>query len=242
MTSDVPTHVHGHAHVPDKGGVVIADKEDINKDKDATAAEDSASSEYHRELIDETTQDNHSTHSSPHAHSHSHRYNKHTEERFNSKASKEKLNKNKDSTNEVKPRIEGGHAHLEAEGANPNSDSKPNVIPNLLTPAISAMSKEKIIEELKSKLFKIHPKKEHDIDPKRLEAALRGEDITRNFMDPALKHSHSTVYYIIFYVSVFGCVLFFIFTVCLGKSSGGFNKHTLKRYIRQMRGKEKMDR
>lgn len=229
MTLDVPTHVRGHGHVPDKGGVVIADKEEI--DKVIPAAEDSTS-EYHRDLIDDTKDSTKQN---------SHRYNKHTEERFNAKASKDKLN-NKDKNLDAKPHIEGGHAHLEAEGANPNSDTKPNVIPNLITPAISAINKEKIIEELKSKLFKIHPKKEHAIDPKRLEAALRGEDINVNFMDPALKHSHSTIYYIIFYVTVFGCVIFFIFTVCLGKSSGGFNKHTLKRYIRQMRGKEKMDR
>lgn len=155
------------------------------------------------------------------------------------KAIKDKL-KLKDKKIETKPHIEGGHAHLEAEGS--NSGDKPNVIPNLITPAISAINKEKIIEELKSKLFRIHPKKEHFIDPKRLQAALRGEDINVNFMDPALKHSHSTLYYIIFYISIFGCVIFFIFTVCIGKSSGGFNKHTIKRYIRQMRGKEKMDR
>ena len=94
------------------------------------------------------------------------------------------------------------------------------------------------VEDIQAKFLKIHPKKVHNIDPAKLKAALRGEDIYTNYFDPAVTKKHSTVFYLSIYCIVFGCIVFVIYTACIGKNSNS-SKNTIKRYIRQLRGKHK---
>jgi hypothetical protein len=74
------------------------------------------------------------------------------------------------------------------------------------------------------------------MDREKVRMALRGEDIHTNLLDPAIKHTHSTFYYIVLYCVVSGILLFIVQRTCLG-SQGSHTRYALKHYLRKLRGK-----
>lgn len=73
-------------------------------------------------------------------------------------------------------------------------------------------------------------------DKEILRAALRGEDLNTGLFDPALKHTHSTAYYIIFYCLIVGVMLLVLYLICFDGQSN-YARTQLKHYLRRMRGK-----
>ena len=72
------------------------------------------------------------------------------------------------------------------------------------------------------------------IDSERLRSALKGEDILTNLLDPALKHTTSTLSYLILYILFFAGLLFVVFRLCLQNHDTRF---ALRNYLRKIRGK-----
>lgn len=72
------------------------------------------------------------------------------------------------------------------------------------------------------------------IDKAKLRKALRGEDLHTNILDPAITHSHSTFFFVLIYITLFGSVILCVYAFCLKDPS---TRYVLKHYLRKVRGK-----
>ena len=72
------------------------------------------------------------------------------------------------------------------------------------------------------------------IDKSKLRKALRGEDLHTNILDPAITHSHSTFFYVVIYIVLFGGLILCVNAFCIKDPS---TRYVIKHYLRKVRGK-----
>lgn len=87
----------------------------------------------------------------------------------------------------------------------------------------------------------VHTEKKSDIvhahksiDKVKLRKALRGEDLHTNILDPAITHSHSTLFYVLIYIVLFGGIILCVNAFCIKDPS---TRYVIKHYLRKVRGK-----